>query len=268
MTLKRLALLFCLPFAVLPTFAQQTTTTPAPVARDPQAVALLQQCSQAMGTPNASSAILASGQVTSTKHPGEQGTITIELQGYGLMRRHSSFSDTQEVEIVNNGQIQFTRNSADVPVAPWQATYFRPDFVPALACSVDLARPQMNISYVGLETVNEVQSHHIRFFASPQVLPDGSNSLDPIISAFDVYLNAESLTVVKTKRFVFSLNAIENHSDWETYYLDYRPASGVLMPFHIQHFLAGQLTQDILMSTYQMNASISTQDFSISSATN
>jgi hypothetical protein len=99
-------------------------------------------------------------------------------------------------------------------------------------------------------------------------LPDGSQTLDPIISEFDVYLNTENLTVVKTKRFVFAPNAIENHSDWETYYLDYQPVNGVLMPFHIQHFLAGQEAEDVVISTYQMNASLSSQDFALGSSSN
>jgi hypothetical protein len=156
MTLKRLFLLVSLLFATFSTFAQQSPIATTPVARDPHAVALLQQCAQAMGVPNASLAILASGQITSTSHQGEQGTVTIELQGYTQLRRHASFSDAQEIEIVNNGQIQFTRNSANVPLASWQATYFRPDHVPALGCAIDLARPQMNISYIGPETVNDV----------------------------------------------------------------------------------------------------------------
>lgn len=268
MTLKRLFLLMALLFAVVSTFAQQSTTTTTPATRDPQAIALLQQCSQAMGTPNPSLGILASGQISSAAHPGEQGTITTELQGYSQLRRAAVYSDAQEIEIVNNGQTQFTRNAVNVPLAPWQATYFRPDYVPALACAIDLARPQMNISYVGPETVNDVPVQHIRIFASPQTLPDGSQTLDPVISEFDVYLNTQNFTVVKTKRFLFSPNAIENHSDWETYYLNYQPANGVLMPFHMQHFLAGQLSEDIVITNVQMNASLSIQDFSLAPSSN
>src|SRR5579862_5999021 len=100
MTLKRLFLLIPLFFVTFLTFAQQSGTTSTPVARDPQAVALLQQCSQAMGTPNPSLAILASGQINSSAHPGEQGTITIELQGNSQLRRAAAYSDAQEIEIV------------------------------------------------------------------------------------------------------------------------------------------------------------------------
>lgn len=248
----------------------QSPTPPVSVTpvRDGQAVTLLQQCSQAMGTPSANSGILASGQVSSAQLPGNPGKLTIELQGYNEMRRESSYSATNEITIVNNGQVQITRNSTVFNVAPWQETYFRPDHVPALACSLDLARPQMNVSYVGLEAVNGTAVHHIEFFASSQQLPDGTNTLDPIISQFDVYLDTQLLTVVKTKRFLFSPNAIENHSDWETYYFNYQSVGGVLMPFHMQHFLVGQQTEDLVISSFQMNASFPSQDFSIAPATN
>jgi hypothetical protein len=46
--------------------------------RDAQAVALLQQCSQAMGTPSANSGILAFGQVNSAQLPRNPGKLTIE----------------------------------------------------------------------------------------------------------------------------------------------------------------------------------------------
>lgn len=272
MTLKRAALLCSILFFALHSYGQQTpipppTSTVAPV-RDPQAVALLQQCAQAMGTPSPNSAILASGQMTSPLHPGDSATVTIELQGYAEMRRQVSYSASQELMIVNNGQTQATQNSTVLNLAPWQEIYFRPDHVPALACSIDLTRPRMNVAYIGLETVNATPVHHIRFFVSSQVLPDGSNSLDPVISEFDVYLDTQSLTVVKTKRFLFSANAIENHSDWETYYFNYQAVNGVLMPFHMQHFLAGQLAEDFVISSFQMNASFSSQDFSITPAAN
>ena len=264
-----LAAIFLLGFIPQVGFAQSPTPpVSATPLRNAQAVELLQQCAQAMGTLNPNSGILVSGQITSTQRPGDPGKLTIELQGYTEMRREVAYSSVNDIAIVNNGQVQMTRNSAIFNIAPWQETYFRPDDVPALACSLDLARPQMNVSYVGLETVSGTPVHHIQFFASAQRLPDGSNTLEPIISEFDVYLDTQSLIVVKTKRFLFSPNAIENHSDWETYYFDYRPVGGVLMPFHMQHFLAGQQAEDIVISSFQTNASFTSQDFVIAEVKN
>jgi hypothetical protein len=266
---RALVVVLLLGFISQAGFAQSPSpSVSATPVRNAQAVGLLQQCSQAMGAPNPNSGILVSGEITSAQRPGDSGKLTIELQGYTQMRRESAYSAIDDVVIVNNGQVQLTRNSSTFKVAPWQETYFRPDDVPALVCSLDLARPQMNVSYVGLETVNGTAVHHIQFFASSQRLPDGTNTLDPIISQFDVYLDTQLLTVVKTKRFLFSPNAIENHSDWETYYFNYQSVGGVLMPFHIQHFLAGQQAEDIVISSLQMNASFPTQDFVIAAVTN
>jgi|ERR1700722_9258147 len=195
---RSLAAIFLLGFIPQVGLAQSPT---APVSaipvRNAQAVGLLQQCAQAMGTPSASSGILASGQITSAQFPGNPGTLTIELQGYTQMRQEVAYAAVDDVAIVNNGQTQMTRNSSVFNVAPWQESYFRPDDVPALACSLDLTRPQMNISYIGLETVNGTPVHHIQFFASSQQLPDGTSTLDPIISQFDVYLDTQL-------QFVFS----------------------------------------------------------------
>jgi hypothetical protein len=173
----------------------------------------------------------------------------------------TSWLGGQEVYVVNNGQARASSGSSNVPLAPWEEQYFRPEYVPAAVCSVDLTRPLMNVTYVGTELLGQTQVDHIKFYASSQTLPDGSQSLDPVISEFHVYLDAQSFRVVKTKRFLFSPDAIENHSDWETYYSDYRTVAGVLVSFHVQHFLAGQELEDIVLSTAQFGVSISSQDF-------
>lgn len=248
-------------FALISHPAIAQTQTPTPPVRDPQAVALLQRCSEAMGTLSSSVAIEAKGQITSSSHPGESGQITIEQQGLSLMRRTTSYGDGQQVEIVNEGENRIMWNVSVLPTAPWQERYFRPDHISALACTIDLGRPQMSISYVGLEPLNQTQVHHIRFFASGSSSGSAIGSLESTISQFDVYLDSQSFNVVRTTRLLFAPDAVENHSDWDTFYTDYRPVNGVLMPFHIQHFLVGQQAEDIVFTSVQTASAFPSQDF-------
>jgi hypothetical protein len=258
-------LLLCLLYLLTPGFvsAQQSasTPTPAPGVQDPKALSVLSQCAQVMGTMASTAAFVSSGQLTSSLHSNESAGIVIEQQGFGQMRRTVSWPEGQQVYIVNGGQGHATSSSTAIPIAPWQEQYFRPDYFPSLACTLDVTRPSMNAVYVDVETLAGSQVHHIRFYAPSQSLPDGSLSLDPVISEFDVYLDTQSLMVVKTKRFIFAPDAIQNHSDWETYYSDYRSVSGLMVPFHVQHFLAGQLLENIVISSVQPNSSIPSQDF-------
>jgi len=242
--------------------ANSGAQTPSqPLTRDSQALTLLAQCSQSMGLVGPDAAFEATGQITSLLHTDGPFQITVELEGQTEMRRSVSFSEGQQIYIVNNGSVHATSGSANIPIAPWQENYFRPDYIPALACSIDIARPQMNVIYHGIETLGSSQAYHIEFFAPAQSLPGGSVTLDPIISEFHVWLDSQSLTVVRTKRFMFSPDAIENHSDWDTYYTDYHPVAGVLMPFRVQHFLAGKLLEDITFANFQMTSGFATQDF-------
>jgi hypothetical protein len=123
-----LLLLWSLTASLL--LAQQPVSTStagsASPSRDPQAPALLAQCSQAMGAVGTSATFEASGKLTSSMHSDEAGEIAIEQQGYGQMRRTVSWAEGQQIYIVNNGQAYATSNSIEVPLAPWEGSGLGP----------------------------------------------------------------------------------------------------------------------------------------------
>jgi len=69
--------------------------------------------------------------------------------------------------------------------------------------------------------------------------PDDDNT-DSLVSELNVFLDIQTIVVLKTERYVFDPGAYQNHSVWATYYSDYRAVGTVLMPFHIQNYIDGQ----------------------------
>jgi hypothetical protein len=235
--------------------AQQTAmadaSLQATVTRDPQSLTLLAQCKAAMG----GASILdtyATGTITSTDPNGPTGTIVAQTKGSKM--RNDIASGSGQLSFAANGSTGWSVRQGKKSNAPYAATaYYRPEYAPALACIIDPLRPKMNIKYVGLEQVGTASAYHIQFNVSPAG-PDDSETL---VSDFHVFLDQKTLLVVKTSNFIFDPIALENRSTWETYYSDYRPVNGALVPFHVEHFLSGQKVTDVVFTHVEINKGIS-----------
>jgi len=212
-----------------------------------------------MGVVDLQEGFLAVGRRIS--RPGEDANVIIKTKGGFLLREDLSAGAYQETNIVNSGAGRRITKDGIAHAPGWTTAYFRPDHIPALACALDLTRPNMGVSYLGIEPLGQSYGHHIVFSAAPSGKSEDLEKAEDLISRFHVYLDSQSFVVLKTARFVFSPDAIENRSLWETTYGDYRNAGGVLMPFHLENYLSGQKLWDIVFTSIQKDPGISEADF-------
>jgi hypothetical protein len=226
------------------------------VTRDPQALSLLSQCSASMGASSLVPDIYAEGTITPTNPNSTSASVVLKSKGTDLVRSEINLPNGQQVYVLNNGR-GFSLISGQKKYLPAHSTlYSRPEHLNAFACGLDLARANISVSYVSLETLRTATVHHLRFLAT------SSDPLEQLISEFHVYLDTKTLRVVKTANWVFAPDAIENRSLWETYYDNYQSVGGVLFPMHIQHFLAGTQLDDWNFTTVRTDVPISLSDFS------
>ena len=134
-------------------------------------------------------------------------------------------------------------------------TYFRPEHLSAFVCGIDLARPNIGVSYRGLDTQGGASVHHLQFQAASE------DAVDQLISEFHVYLDTSTLRVVKTAYWIFAPDTFVNRSLWETNYENYQTIGGVLFPMHIQHSLAGNHLDDWNFTSVRNDTPISQSDF-------
>lgn len=233
---------------------------PAPT-RDPQALDLLSKCSFTMGSPGEATTVYATGNVLSTHLNEAPVQLTLKSKSSDKLRWDLNSSSAQETVTMQAGTGKATRDGSTTLMAPWQTMYSRPEHFPALLCISEVQRPNMEIVYVGLEPVGQTLAHHIKISAMGRGKSARADAADRVISEFHIFLDAQSFVVLKTKRFAFSPDAIENRSDYETYYAKYAAVNGVLMPFAITNFLAGQKLQDIVLDSIQLNVPVSDAEF-------
>jgi len=236
--------------------AHGQTPTPSAVTRDPQAVLLLTQCAATMGGPLIQDTY-AEGSVVSAKYPNATGAIISQSKGPNVRNDIADTSGTSTYVANANGASR-TLNGTKANL-PYQASaYPRPEYVPALACVIDLTRPYMSVSYVGVEQVSGRPAYHIQFNA---MLPDDKDNSEKAISEFHVFLDQQTFLVVKTQVWAFAPDNITNRSIWETYYDTYRNVNGALMPFHVTSYLAGMKVQEITFTLVRVNVGVSDSQF-------
>ena len=139
--------------------------------------------------------------------------------------------------------------------------YFFPDHLPALACSIPPAQRGLRVTYVGSEAINATPVFHLKLDALPRGKSQRDDAIASLLSEYHIFIDQQSYKVVKTARFVFAPDAIQNRSLWETVYSDYRSVDGVQMPFHMENFIAGRKFSTSVFTAIQTGVALPDSDF-------
>lgn len=228
-----------------------------PPQRDQQALSLLAQCGAAMGAVSISDTY-ATGTMATADPNAPAVPITTQTKG-AAERFDFSYSDGVQTQALNGGNSWSVRAGKQAKVPHSLSAYHHPEHVPALACVLDNGKSNMSLIYVGQEMLKGTPVHHIRIF-----LPSSGNDNDnteSVISELGIFLDTQTLVVLKTERYVFDAEAYQNHSVWATYYSDYRVAGSALMPFHIENYLDSHKVRDVVFSSVQVNVGVADAQF-------
>ncbi len=238
--------------------AAQPALSQDQVARSPEGLALLAQCAAGMGAAQVLDTY-AEGAITRADAREPASAVIVRSKGSDRVRTDLAAQDRQQTYVVRQGGGHESRDGTRTNLPAHTTRYHRPEHVPALACALDLARPNMRVSYEGLEQDGTETLHHIKFLATPR--SEKTRWADELMSEFHVYLDAQTLLVRKTRSFVFAPDAIENHSTWEVHYSDYRLVGGVLMSFRIERFDSGQKLDEIVFTNVRVNVGVADSEF-------
>ena len=240
---------FCLLLAAPNSMIAQTANT------------ILDSCALAMGSPVAEQSFYAEGDITFPDNSSASQHIVWKAKGTDLFRQETSGEADLLISIVNHGRGLQKRGSATAPLSHHATAYFRQEYIPALACSVDRKRVGMALEYLGDEPIAGELAHHLLFYIAPLGKNKGLDETERALSEYHVFLSAATNQVLMTRTWLFSPDAVENRSLWETFYRDYRNVNGVLMPFDIENRLAGKKFREIMLTTVRTDSSVSEKDF-------
>ena len=234
---------------------------PVSTRRDGQALRFLTQCAAAMGSPSLDSAVLATGKSIPAYPEDPSAELILKSKGEAKIRWEMNSTGSQEAITINSGRGRSTRNGHGNALPTWQTKYARQEHFPAMLCVSELQRPNTNILYLGEETVENASAHHIKISAKSKGNSPRWDAAENVISEFHIFLDSQSFVVLKTMRYAFSPEAIENRSKLENYYSNYQQVNGTLMPFTITTFLDGQKLRVISFDHVQLDSVISDAEF-------
>ena len=276
MRLARLSVLLCVFLLGVQVRGQQATNpqlnTAPQTVRDPQAVSVLNQALGVAGGVTALSAIqdyTASGDVVYSSEQDGKGTVTVKGLGATEFRMDANLPAGVRTLAVSNGAI-VTKDekgtiSSNIPNAtapssdafPYQTPLFPSSTAfPYRQLSAVVNNPRYSLIYKGIVETDGHSAHEIelqRIF--PEASSTGGFAIPP--RTRDIFIDTTTFQVVKVSE------TLPKNTPHELHYSDYRPVSGVLMPFSIAEEIANQQTWTIQLNQINFNAGLQASSFAI-----
>jgi hypothetical protein len=262
MTLKQLALTFCLLLIPFSARSQQTAI------QSPQAVTLATQAMAALTGTIQVNDITLTGTATRTAGSDiESGNINLKALGIYASRMDLSLSNGTRSEIfsLSSGAPQGSWIWLDGTVHPMASHNCMSGivwFFPALSILSQTSNPNISITYIGQSTINGGAAEHLRVVLKSTSLSASDNQLLGYLSTTDVYLNASSYLPVALAFNMHPDNDENTNIPVEIDFSNYQVVNGVQVPFRIQKFMNGTLFLDVTIQAANVNSGLTDSAFS------
>jgi hypothetical protein len=228
--------LLCL---IVSTKAIHTLTPDLPSVQQPAALALLQQCFNAMGAPDESFGVAATGTNADSDHPTLSGrSVTFIAFGRHRLRREEDFGDSQSLLTIDGAHAKRRYRTQTQGLSPSEAIFRSPELLSAYNCKPTESRLRENITYVGRETHGGSLVDHIHFILPGEKTAKNKHWMNA--SEFDVFLDSQTHVLFALRRETFAADAMENHHTLEVRFGNFETVDGVLVPRRIEHFIGDQ----------------------------
>ena len=264
MTPKRLAILFCLLFVVLPTLAQQSGT---PVTKDPQAVQLATASLAALSDNIQISDITLTGTATRTTGSDvENGNFTLKGLGTTDSRLDLNLSNGLNSEIRNQASTGAPQGffiqsgGSPSPLAQHNCWTSAVWFFPVLSVLAQTSDPTVALSYIGQETRSNVAVSHIQFNVAGASLALSDSRLAQL-GLSDLYIDATSNLPVAIVFNIHPDNDALTNIPVEIDFSAYQTVNGIPVPFRIQKLLNGTLFLDFTVQNAAVNSGLTDSAF-------
>jgi hypothetical protein len=245
--------------------ARQAIAAPQAVVRDPQALTLISSSLKALtGQAAVNDATL---QATASYVAGsdqESGAATLTALGNqeSLVQLNLSSGSRQEIR---NGPAgawsgpDGTAHSMAIHNCWTDGSWF----LPTLTLEAVLADPQLAVAYLGPDASKGRPLLHLQV---ARVLPGQSASVTALIlrlSAMDIYFDPQSFLPVVLDFNTHPDSDAGTNIPVEIQFGNFQNTSGALVPFHIQKYLQGTLTLDLVVTKVAINSGVPQSEFAI-----
>lgn len=239
-------------FAVV---AQTRSLTPA--KRDPQALTILLQASQALSTNGMLVPIRAySATGTATIWAGQDTSAPVTLRGVGLdaIRLEVSSPDGQFVWAITSNQSAYNTHGNQSVVSP-HMRFQRSDYflIPFLLSAV--TEETTSIEYLGQQTESGGSVEKVRIGRRLPLRLDSDGTLSRALVK-DLYFDSSNHRLMRVEDKAYSANNFNDSFSHVVTFSDFRDESGWQIPHVVEEKIAGTLVSRFVFDAFEPNAPI------------
>ncbi|HKV28027.1 MAG TPA: hypothetical protein VJN90_07125 [Candidatus Acidoferrales bacterium] len=243
----------------------QQPLTPIPTARDPHALSVLGRCLAAAG---GAQAILAIQDFTGTGnvtyfYAGQDITGSVTVRGRGLtqFRVDATLPDGVHSWIVSKGAaFQKDPDGSIAPLPSQNAVKPAGITFPLPYLLSVLQDASISVSYGGLVTHDGAQVYDI---VVQKMLSQTADPLNTVGNATKAhfFIDPNSLLVQSVQDMAYRKDGGPGEGSHEIQFSGYKATNGVLVPFSITEFVAGQKTAAIQLNQVTFSGGLTDSDF-------
>jgi hypothetical protein len=185
-----------------------------------------------------------------------QGSVTVQGLGLNQYRLDASLPNGVRSSVVTDGRLNLKAEDGTFELTHSQiAMHLSGLVVPYLELSIALNSPAFGLSNKGLVEVNGHSAYDIQV----QLVGTGLNRPRYLADFYvrDYFVDSVTFQVVMTQ------DLAPRHVIRQLQYSDFRPISGVLVPFSINEVAGGQQTWSMQLSQISFNAGLQDSAFAL-----
>lgn len=231
--------------------------------RDVQAATLLQLSFASMGGANLGSIRDTVANVEGTTlRQGERAafTATFKTLGANAFRAETNSADGTTSWVFSDGKVLSRRGGGDVrSLSRMSAANGGITHIPVLSVFGEWVETRNAVEYVGLETIDGAEAHHIRL-RRPWPGPNGPPEEPP---ACDIFLDARTLLLIRLVYPMHSASNIRISEPVTMSYSNYRVISGLAIPHTVTQSIRGHVVSEFRVTRFAVNQGIAPSEFEL-----
>lgn len=262
--MKHLGVFVLLPVLLSFSCSVVAQVQPTPVS-DPKALALVAQSLARMTSGVVITDVTLSGNATLVAGSDvETGTVSLKAKGFAEARVDLNLTKGQRSEIRNNSNELFQGAwiGTDGVLHPFALhnCFINPNwfFSPLASLSAAISSPNVILSYLGSVSTGGRSFQHLQsylFIAGQPVVAK--------LSTLDFYLDSTTLLPAALDFNTHPDDDFGLNIPVEIDFSNYQAINGVQVPLHVQKFLNGTVTLDVVIDTATFNSGLPDSPFSI-----
>lgn len=233
-----------------------------PAARDQRVVTIVTEAVNAAGGPSIASLkdFKASGQITYFWAGQEvKGDAEILAKGASQFRLDANLPEGSRLFVVDNGKGSLKHPSGQLEAVPAHNTLnVGTMMVPIIQLAAALHDDTMQISYVGQETKEGHEVHHIRL---QQIFGNSVDDPRSRLTKRDFFIDTKTFEIVSTMEMRHPTYQSGVDYPHEMQFSDYRAVDGLSIPFSINEVTSGQRTFTVHLNSFSVNQGLGDEHF-------